>query len=65
MYVKPERDPDYVCDGISAFVHFCKGYEATRHVRVALCIQLGKDIIVQENGGLCFYATKGNFLLPI
>ena len=59
MFVKPERDPYYICDGITAFVHYCKGYQAFRHVRVALCIQLGKDIVIQENGGLCFYATKG------
>jgi hypothetical protein len=59
MYVKPERDPDYVCEGITCYVHFAKGIQASRHVRVAACIQLGKDIVVQENGNLCFYATKG------
>lgn len=59
MYVKPERDPDYTCEGITVYVHFCKGYQASRHVRVAACIQLGKDIVIQENGGLCFYATRG------
>ena len=59
MFVKPERDPYYICDSIIAFVHYCKGYQALRHVRVALCIQLGKDIVIQKNGGLCFYATKG------
>lgn len=52
MYVKPERNPYYQCDGIAGYVHFAKGYEAKRHVRVVLCIQLGKDIVVQENGAL-------------
>jgi len=59
MYVKPERDPDYLCEGLSCFVHFAKGFQAARHVRVAVCIQLGKDIVMMENGGLCFYATHG------
>lgn len=59
MYVKPERDPNYICEGINVFVHFAKGIQAARHVRVATCIQLGKNIIQMENGALCFYATRG------
>jgi hypothetical protein len=52
MYVKPERDPGYNCEGISVYVHFAKGFKASRHVRVAVCIQLGKNIVVMENGHL-------------
>lgn len=59
MYVKPERDPNYLCDGITVYLHFVKGFQASRHVRVATCIQLGKNIVMLENGGLCFYATRG------
>ena len=36
MYVKPERDPYYICDGITAFVHYCDGYAANKTVRVAM-----------------------------
>lgn len=57
MYVKPERDPNYKCEGIHAFFHWSDGYSPERHVRIAISIQLGKDIVVNDKGGLCFYAT--------
>jgi len=59
MYVKPEKDPDYLCEGITVYCHYAKGLQAARHVRVATCIQLGKNIVAMENGNLCFYATRG------
>ena len=59
MYVKPERDPNYVCDGIHCFVHTVTGFAPERHIRVAICLQMGKDVVVQKDGGLCFYATRG------
>ena len=59
MYVKPERDPNYKCEGIHAFFHWSDGYSPERHVRIAISIQLGKDIVVNDKGGLCFYATWG------
>ena len=59
MQLEPERDPEYNCNGISFFIHWCKGYTHTRHVRVAVACQLGKDVLLQDNGHLCFYATRG------
>lgn len=59
MYVKPERDPNYKCEGIHAFFHWADGYSPERHVRIGISIQLGKDIVINEKGGLCFYATRG------
>jgi hypothetical protein len=26
MQLKPERDPNYRCDGVSIFIHWVKGY---------------------------------------
>ena len=59
MHLKPERDPNIICDGVSFFIHWVKGYQHTRHVRVAVAMQLSKDIVLQDSGHLCFYATRG------
>ena len=59
MYTKPERDPTYHCEGVQMYVHYVKGWENNRHVRVSLAMQMGKDILMQNNGHLCFYATRG------
>lgn len=32
MYVKPERDPNYKCEGIHAFFHWSDGYPPERHI---------------------------------
>lgn len=58
MQIQPKRDPTYICDGIQFFIHWVKGYQNKRHVRVAVAMQLHKDIMIQENGHLCFYATS-------
>lgn len=45
MYMRPERDPSYICDGLGIFIHWVKGYQHSRHVRVAVALQLEKDIV--------------------
>ena len=35
MHVKPERDPSYFCDGLSVVIHWVKGFNPSRHVRVS------------------------------
>ncbi len=52
-------DPTYRCEGVDLHLQWAKGYRHQRHVRVAACLQLGKEIISQGNGALCFYASKG------
>ena len=59
MNVKPVRNKDVYCDGMTIGVHWVKGYTNSRHVRVALALQIGKDIVIQDNGHMCFYATRG------
>jgi len=38
MYVKPEWDPNYKCEGIHAFFHWSDGYSPERHIRIAISI---------------------------
>lgn len=59
MFVKPERDSSYFCDGINVIIHWVKSHTHSRHMRVACAMQLAKDIVVQDNGHLCFYVTRG------
>lgn len=59
MYVKPIWDPNYTCDGIYAFFHWVDGYTPKRHIRLAVSLQLGKDITLNKGGGMCFWATRG------
>ena len=55
----PGRDPDYVNPGMRIYVHSAIGFYPERKVRVAWAIQIGKHILSEENGVLCFYATTG------
>ena len=41
-------------------VHYSKGYIPTRKVRIALTLQLGKWIIKDDAGRLCFFAGRGH-----
>ena len=53
-------DANYKCEGLELHLEWAKGHRHSRHVRLAACLQLGKDIVPQANGGsLCFYASKG------
>lgn len=61
MHLKPERDPTYSCDGIQVFLHWTKGYTMNRFVRITCAMQVGKDILLEDNGRLCFYTSKGLF----
>jgi hypothetical protein len=38
MQVKPERDPNYICDGIAVFIHWVKNYTHSRHVRIVCAL---------------------------
>ena len=38
MNVKPTRNPDIYCDGLTVGIHHVKGYTNVRHVRVAIAI---------------------------
>lgn len=55
----PARDPNYRHPGIRIFVHSAIGFFPERKVRVAWCIQIGKHILEESPGELCFYATQG------
>jgi len=55
----PGRDPDYKSPGIKVFVHSGIGWFPERKVRVAWCVQIGKHILQEQPGVLCFYATMG------
>jgi hypothetical protein len=44
-------DPTYRCEGVDLHLHWAKGYRHLRHVRVAACLQLGKEIVSQGIGG--------------
>ena len=44
-------DPNYRCEGVDLHLHWAKGYRHLRHVRVAACLQLGKEIVSQGTGG--------------
>lgn len=57
MYVKPMKDPNYKCNGIYAFFYWVDGIEPKTHIRIAVSIQLGKDIVPSAGGGMCFWAT--------
>ena len=59
MHLKPERDPNYLIEGAQIFIHWVKNYQHNRHVRIASALQIGKDMVLQDNGALCFYATRG------
>lgn len=43
-------DPTYRCQGVDLHLLWAKGYRHLRHVRVAACLQLGKEIVSQANG---------------
>lgn len=55
----PGRDPDYKCSGLKVYVHSGIGFFPERKVRVAWCVQLGKHVLSEKEGVLCFYATSG------
>ena len=55
----PPSDPNYINNGFQIFVHHGTGYYPDRKVRVAVCLQYKKDIVLDEEGTLCFYATSG------
>jgi hypothetical protein len=46
MYTKPERDPTYHCEGVQMFMHYAKGWENVRHMRISIAMQVGKDILM-------------------
>jgi hypothetical protein len=53
----PGRDPEYVHPGLKIFVHSAIGFFPQRKVRVAWSMQIGKHIVSESAGILCFYAT--------
>ena len=52
---KSDADPK----GINVQVHYVKGFAAARHIRIAVCCQMGQDILLQDNGQMCFFVTRG------
>jgi hypothetical protein len=38
MKIKPERNPNYRCEGLTFYIHFVSGYVNDRHVRVACAL---------------------------
>jgi len=56
----PGRDPDYKSPGIKLFIHSGIGFFPVRKVRVAVSVQIGKHILSDEQGMLCFFATAGH-----
>ena len=61
--VLPPPDPSqqvYQCEGLHLTLHWVKGHQHQRFVRVACALQFGKEIIKQDsNHQLCFYASRG------
>ena len=45
--------------GLNIHIHYVKGIIPNTHVRVAWWLQVGQDILSQDNGSLWFFATKG------
>lgn len=45
--------------GLNVQIHYIKGYQPERHIRLACCLQMGPDIILQDTGHMCFFVTKG------
>ena len=37
-FVKPEKDPNYRCEGVHAFFHWADGFSPDRHIRIAVSI---------------------------
>ena len=54
-----KRDPKVKNNGIQVFVHYATGCYPDDKVRVAFCVQHNKDIVFDDKGALCFYATSG------
>ena len=57
--VEEKRKPPKPMDHTKVHIHYVKGIVPDTHLRVAWCLQVGDEIIAQDNGSLCFFATKG------
>ena len=53
-------DPEYQIEGIQIKIHYLQGFIQDNKIRIAITLQIGKWVIKDESGALCFWAGKGH-----